>query len=289
MRAFAAPLVISPLVAALLLVSQPAWTQTADGVGVDEPEDGTAPSLMDVDAAAEAIEELQDYEQRFYQLSLRSWAIYTPSFFLDGRFERHTNMWEDGVRNFAYGLEFTTRIPEKYDLVVSVDWANLRTADGLWVEDGDPNSDANWTESNVSLLTADVGFHWLSNLNRAQTLQVYYGLGLGAAIKLGAFTKYRVDTSGCIDPNTGNPNWDFDLRQSEDRSLLDNCFDDAGNPIIRAESTEETLPPLLPAISATLGFRGLIGDRVSLGVETGFKTLYFYGGLELGYFWGTRI
>ena len=281
----------SALTLLALLLTLPSFVsaQTADGVGVEQPDDDAAPSLMDVDAAAAAIEDLQDYEQRFYQLSLRSWGIYTPGLFLDGRFERHTNMWEDGVRNFAHGLEFTTRIPEKYDLVISMDWADLRTAEGLWVESGDPNSDANWTESTLSLLTADVSFHWLTNLNRQQTLQIYYGLGLGAAIMLGEFKKTRVDTSRCFNPNTQAPGWTFDERQSQDRAQLANCFDENDDPLLRAESSTENLPPLLPAISATVGFRGLISDRISLAVETGFKTLYFYGGIELGYFWGTRI
>lgn len=274
------------VVCLLIALAAPAAAQTADGVGSEENERQplTAEQLRE---QAESIQDLQDYEQKFYQVSLRTWMIYTPSVFLDGRFQIHTNMWEDGVVNLSYGAEFTTRIPDKYDLVVSVDWANLRTADGWWLEDGDDLGDATWTESNLSLLNADVAFHWLTNLNRAETLQIYYGLGLGLAFVLGEFGKYNVDSSGCVDPQTGEA-WGPDERRSNRGALLDGCFDDNGNPSRVSERELQNIPPVLPALSATLGFRGLIADRISLGIEGGFKSLYFYGGLELGYFWGTN-
>jgi hypothetical protein len=278
------------LVTTLLLVAasgSSAFAQTADGVGAEPNAAERALSAEEIREQAEAVAALQDYEPKFYQLSLRTWMIYTPPAFLDGQFSLHTNMWEDGVVNLSYGAEFTTRIPEKYDLVVSVDWANLRTADGWWVEDGDDIGDATWTESNLSLLNADVAFHWLTNLNRAQTFQMYYGLGLGLAFVLGEFAKYNVDTDGCTNPETGE-RWSTDDRNTRQNGLLRGCFDENGNPSRVSDRELQNIPPVLPAVSATLGFRGLIADRVSIALEGGFKTLYFYGGLEVGYFWGTR-
>ncbi|MFT4703477.1 MAG: hypothetical protein ACI81R_001168 [Bradymonadia bacterium] len=285
-----APLVIAAL--ALVPLSHVS-AQTADGVEAADPSviDPSEMSESVIRAQIEQIESLQDYEQRYYQLAFRTWAIHVPGIFLNGQFERHTNMWEDGLVNMSYGLEFTTRIPDKYDLVVSVDWANLRTADGWWLESGDEVAEASWTESNLSLVTGDVAFHWTSNLNRAETLQLYYGLGLGIAVKLGDITKFDVDTALCRTTDSAGVErlgLDREQRNGDDQRLLDGCFDENGDPTIASNRTVQSLPPILPSLSATLGFRGLIRDRVSLGVEAGFKTAYFYGGLELGFFWSSR-
>lgn len=260
------------------LLSASAIAQTADGIGerTDAPED------VGAEAAADQVEDLIDnleYQPRFYQVSARTWFIYTPSFFLDGSFSLHTNMWEDGVANLAYGLEFTTRIPDKFDVVVGLDWANLRTADGYWLEDGDPVVDADYTESNLSLINADVSLHWFTNLNRKENFQWYYGFGLGMGVVLGELTKYD------IDPGTSGCNWTQEERDSQRLDLVDECASDFDNPYIDRSQPEDRIPPVVPALSLTTGLRYMPTDNLSIGIETGFKTLYFYGGLEIGYYW----
>lgn len=267
---------LSALVLALV-VPVSAFAQTVDGVGNGAASDRE----VSAEDTAEDILALSDYERKFYQLALRSWAIGTPGFLIGAFFDEHTGHWQDGVHNFAYGIEFTTRVPEKYDLVVSLDWANLRTPDGYWLEDGDVIADADWGENELSLLTADVSFHWLTNLDKRDTWQLYYGIGLGASLVLGEFRKYSLDTAECLLETV-------EQRNSRDTSLLDGCYDDQGNPTILDDYDLQSVPPVLPSIAATLGLRYLIADRVSVALEGGFKGLYFYGGLELGYFWESR-
>ncbi len=271
----------------VLLLAAPAWAQTADGVGRGTDDDEEPLSAEDAAQAAQDLISLAEYERKFYQVGLRMWPIFPPRFVLDAFFSRHTNPWGTGdngdrTLNFAYGAEFTTRIPEKYDLVISLDWANLRTPDGWWLEDGDSVADANWTENTISLLTADVGFHWLTPLDRLETLQLYYGIGLGASIVLGEFNKYDVDTDACGNMVTA------DDRNSRNTSMLDACFDDDGNPTHTGlRETESKVPPVLPSLSGVIGLRYLIADRVSIALEGGLKAPFFYGGLEIGYFWET--
>lgn len=265
------------LFALSLLTAGTATAQTADGVG----DPGTGRRAADAEDAARSVAALADYERKFFQLTLRTWAIGVPGFVLNGFFDAHEGHWRDGVYNFNHGLEFTTRIPDKYDVVVGVDWASLRTPDGYWLESGDPIIDANWAENNLSLLTFDVGFQWFKNLNRQDTLQLYYGVGLGASVVLGEFRKYDLIAADCGQEFVDN-------RESSRVALLDNCFDANGDPTIIDDYQLEKIPPILPAISATLGLRTLVADSVSIGIEGGLKSLYFYGGIEIGYFWESQ-
>ena len=232
---------------------------------------------------------LAEYQRRFYQVSARARAIVLPGFFLDPFFSEHTNQWSEGIKNFSYGAEFTTSLPRKYDLVIGAEWVNMRTPDGYWLEDDDPVADANWTESNLSMLTLDVMLRWFKNLNRQETIQLTYGVGIGASVVLGEFRKQELDTAACS-VVTGGALDTPEQRNDRSPDVLSRCFDANGNPTVFEEVTNENIPPILPALGAGLGMRFLLADRLSFAVEGGFKG-YFYGGLNFGYFWevGPRI
>lgn len=254
-----------------------ATAQTSDGVGGRTGELGGEQSAEEAAAEVDELIDLYEYQPRYYAVSSRVWAIGTPSFVLDGPFSLHTNMWQNGVTNFSYGLEFTTRIPDKFDVVVGLDWANLRTADGFWLEDGDPIRDADYTESNLSLINADVSLRWFTNLNNAETVQLYYGFGLGMGLVLGEFSKYEIDVGQC--------GWTTEERGGEDVGLITDCADANDEPYVPVSRPEDRIPPVLPAISATIGTRFLVADSVTIGIEAGWKSLYAYGGLNVGYYW----
>ncbi len=260
-----------------LLMATPAFAQTADGIG------GRTDSAFENQDAADTVDNLlglAEYQPRFYAAGARVSAIYAPAFILNAFFSKHTNMWQDGVANFQYGGEFTTRIPDKFDVVVGLDWANLRTADGYWLEDGDPIRDADYTESNLSLVNLDVGLHWFNNLNRRQNFQSYYGFGLGLGVVLGEFSKYDIDAGAC--------GWTPEQRASEDVSLINACADEQNNPFIGINRPEDRIPPVLPSVTLTTGLRYLITDNLSMSAEIGWRSFYAYGGLKFGYYWFSR-
>ncbi len=252
--------------------------QTSDGIG------GRTESTIEGRSAEETAEEidnlidLYDYEERFYQISARVWGVHVPRFILNGPFSLHTNTWQDDRRNFAYGLQFTTRIPDKFDLIAGLDFTDLRTADGFWLEDGDPIRDADYTESSLRLINADVSLHWFKNLNRKDTVQWYYGFGLGLGLVLGSLDKYDIDSQAC--------GWDTaELRSRTDPDLVEQCAEDFNDPRAPFFEEEDRIPPVLPAISVLTGFRFLVADHVAIGLEGGMKTGYFFTGLNVGYFW----
>lgn len=262
---------------AVVLTAQTGFAQTADGVGGRT----TAREVSADEAAAEAqrLQELFEYEPRFYAVAVRAGGLVTPNFILDGPFALHTGMWEDGVTNLMFGAEFTTRIPDKFDLVVGLDWAGVRTSDGFWLEDGDPIRDADYTESTLSLITADVGINWFKGFGRQDRWQVYGGPSLGLSLVLGDFLKYDIDTDRC--------GWDSaELRGREDPALVTECETNFDNPFDPDSVTEEDrIPPVLPSISLTVGMRYLMTDSLSIAIEGGWKNFYAYGGLEFGYYW----
>jgi hypothetical protein len=255
----------------------PALAQTSDGIGERTTDATEGQSAEDT---VQDLLQFSEYQPRYYAVGLRTWAIYTPSGLLSAFFSEHTNMWQEGVTNLAYGGEFTTRIPDKFDVVIALDWANLRTADGYWLEDGDPVRDADYTESNLSLMNLDVGVHWFNNLNRRENLQAYYGFGLGLGVVLGEFSKYDINAGAC--------GWTVEERASEDPSLIEACASEFNDPRININRPEDRIPPVLPAISLTTGLRYLITDEISMSAEIGWKSFYMYGGLSLGYYWFSR-
>lgn len=262
---------------AVVLTAQTGFAQTADGVGGRT----TARDVSAEDAAAEAqrLQDLFEYEPRYYAVAVRAGGLLTPNLILDGPFSLHTGMWEDGVTNLMFGAEFTTRIPDKFDLVVGLDWAGVRTADGFWLEDGDPIRDADYTESTLSLITADVGINWFKGFGTQDRWQVYGGPSLGLSLVLGDFLKYDVDTDRCGWATAAE-------RGRTDPALVTECeeaFDDPFDPDSVTE--EDRIPPVLPSISLTVGMRYLMTDNLSVAIEGGWKNFYAYGGLEFGYYW----
>ena len=264
-------LVSSPVLAQDENTTDPAETPSDSPIG--EPAPTQVPDeAPEVDVSSdEDVLEVEPENQ--YQISLRSWIIGTPAFILDGFFSAHTNHWSDGQSNFAFGGEFALRRPGSYDIVVGLDWANIRTPDGYWLEDGDPVRDADWTENTLSLLALDVAIHWLTDLNPQGSWQLYYGLGIGVALRLGAFTKWNIQP-GCLQGQ----------QDSEDPGILEECFDADGEPFFdETTEEEENIPPAIPALSLTFGSRWIISDQFAISLEMGFKSIYLYSGLEFGY------
>jgi hypothetical protein len=243
------------------------------------------PSVENAEQAIEDIGDLYETEAVYYQVTIPKVAvIVTPAFLLDAFFDMHANHWSGGQVNMAWGGEFIIRRlddegNDDFDLVFGLDWANIGMVDDFWKEDGDPVIDADWSQNNLSLLTFDVGINWITDISR--TWDLYYGVGLGVGIVLGDFLKQDVDAD-CF-PAGVDP-----FNDTDPQLVLDNCIDSDGEPLLESPDTfeeEDGIPPLIPALSLTLGTRWTISDNWIVQLETGFKNLYFYGGLELGYAW----
>ncbi len=301
LRIYAVSILFAASLPALATAQDAADTEPAETESTAEPleEGGTiTPDVVDraveeapvrgVEVAEEgAIEALQAQRERDsllaeagqtemeYQLTLpRVWALNVPGPILDAFLARHSNTWEGGQTNFVYGTEFIFRQPGQSDTVIGLDYADIRTEDDYWLEDGDPVRDADWTINSLRLVTLDVAHHWLTDLTSTGDLQLYYGVGLGISVVLGEVLKYDVRQS-CLNGQGA----------SEDPDVLDQCIDADGNAQYdeASETREEKVWPILPALSLTVGTRYYISDHFVAGIELGWKSLYEYGGLEIGY------
>jgi hypothetical protein len=233
----------------------------------------------EAEATVSAVEDLFSAETVFYQFTITpARFIVTPSFLLDGFFDLHGSHEFGG--NLSHGAEFVIRRPEEFDLVFSLDYADISTEDDWWLEADEEIVDTDWGENNLALFTADVAINWTVPIQYGWDF--YYGVGLGVAFPLGDFLKTDVDPN-CITEIGEDP------FSSKDESLIvDNCFDENGDERLEAgglPEEEDRIPPLLPALSFMVGSRWIIDEQVAIDLEFGWKTIYLYTGIEIGYIW----
>ncbi len=233
----------------------------------------------DASAQIDEVGELFEAEPVVYQITFpRVQAIVTPVFMLDAFFDVHPNHWSKGQTNWAFGGEFIIRRLEEFDLVFGLDWADIRTTDDWWRESDKTLVDTDWGQNGLSLLTLDVAINWFTSVK--PWWDIYYGVGLGVAIVLGEFYKTDVDPQCIIDAGV-DP-----FESTDHQVIVANCQDANGNPRLEPNATpekEDSIPPLIPALTLTLGSRFIIDGQWAIQLEAGFKNIYFYGALELGF------
>ena len=215
-----------------------------------------------------------------YQINLRGWGVGLPGFLVSAFFDEFTTNWEDGP-NFGYGAELLIRDDVKRrELVIGLDYADLSTPDGWWLQNNQRIREARWVENDLRLISAEVGFRFVHPLTDDNRFQAYYGAGVGAGLVLGTYTKYRIQRT-CIPED-----------RTRDSSLLQQgspCWP-GDDPLYRPETREdEQLLPIMPFLNIGAGMRYLIADAFVLGAEFGFRTYYAYAGLTLGFAWQTWI
>lgn len=266
------------LTAALIFIVTTAQTSWAQG---DEDGPRAERDIGDVQAAFQ--EEPVVYQITFPKIH----GIVTPAFMLDAFFDDHANHWSQGQTNWAFGGEFIIRRIEQFDLVFGVDYADIRTTNDWWRQSGDPIIDMDWSINNLKLLTFDVAINWLAKIT--DFWDFYYGVGLGLGFIIGDFVKQDFDDEACLSDAGPNGQPVNPFTENDGNLVRDNCEDADGNPILdrTAELEEEgNVPPLIPAITLTLGSRWIIDEQWALQLEAGFKNIYFYLGLELGFIFG---
>lgn len=207
---------------------------------------------------------------------------YVPKFALNALLDMSVPHWRDGPKYF-YGGEFVFRFDDRNDFLVGIDYSDFRTRDGWWLEKDDPATSVDWVENNIRALTITLAWNGIANLDKKKRAQLYGGIGLGAAIRMGDFKKAELRV-GCVDENYALSNFgaltpDSICPESRASGMLLNR--NASGEITDWEI--EKIPAVLPSLVVTAGFRYLIADTISIGIEGGFKTVAFYGGLKVGF------
>lgn len=210
---------------------------------------------------------------------------YVPKFALNALLDMSIPHWRDQPKYF-YGGEFVFRFDDRNDFLIGVDYSDFRTPDGWWLEKNDPATSVDWVENNLRAITITLGWNGIANLGTKKRAHFYGGLGLGAAIRLGDFKKAEL-TVGCVDDDQALSYFSTVTPDSYCPNLPSQQM--LLNRTPSGEITEweiEKIPPVLPSLVITAGFRYIIADTISLAVEGGFKTAAFYGGLKVGFIVG---
>lgn len=229
------------------------------------------------------MEESPVYGRKFaFGMNLVGGMHHVPKFLVGAFFQLHNGHWADKPKYF-YGGEFVFRFDDRHDLLLTIDYANYQTTDGWWLEKDKNATAAEWVHNDMRALAITIGWNGIANLDKRKRAQFYGGIGLGVTIKFGDFNKAKVRL-GCVNPGT-------DISVYDDLTPQGPCPDDLGTVFVDQDSatgeinhwTQEKIPPVLPSLIATAGFRYLIADTVSLAVEGGWKTVAFYGALKVGF------
>lgn len=211
-------------------------------------------------------------------------VIGTADFALDALFDVHPNHWRNGSRNYTLGGEFFFRKRRSSALSVGLHYTDLGTETHWWVRNNKPRGDAKWTENNLQTLTAAFGFETIAPLDRRERLQFFFNIHLGLSFVLGDFVQTEVDESCLSVPPDAENGGAADFRAGG--SCLPTPDAPALDPSTRDSSV---LPPVLPSVGLGLGLRYMIADRVQIGVETGFRDVYFYGTGNIGVIFARRM
>lgn len=213
---------------------------------------------------------------------------YTPKFALNALLDRSIPHWRDHPKAI-FGGEFLLRFNNRNDAILAVDWADFRTRDGWWLEKGLDDTATDWVENDLRALTITLAWNAVAPLDARERFHIYGGLGIGAAIRFGDFKKAELNVN-CVD-------------ESHDPAFFSSATPDTYCPNLpgsqmllnrnaQGEVTDwevENIPRVLPSLLINLGMRYIIADTISIGIEGGFKTAAFYGGLKIGVVAGKRV
>ena len=241
--------------------------------------------LSTVSAEAQMTEEEKAYlnEKKFgptqtFMVTSKARAIWIADWTLDLFLDRHSSHWDDRA-NMEYGLDFTMRTPNQYQLVFGLSWADLSMPEDWWLEKDDPPRKADWTKIDTQLLVLDATY--LVEWEISDVFAIYAGGGLGVGLFLGDETKRdparEPAGSSCLDA----------LTMTTDPNVLDGppCIVDGQPQLDPTEEPESVgVPQVLPWLNLTVGTQFTIAKHGILKIESGFKG-YWFSGVSLGGQW----
>lgn len=246
------------------LTSGAAWAQDEEpGPEGDPAEDGA-----DADPGKEGIEGggFDNYEKAGmrkqkekpeYGMGLRLRGVFEPK----GVIELFIEEASGGVFSPGFGVEFLRR-KGNFELVLGLEYENVSPPDGHWLEKGDdgvsPGQYPDYVEfDGLAWFTADLAFMFHNPINDKVSFR--YGAGFGLGIVLGEVLQTDQICTGR----------DFDSQ----------CTDDTTGQI----NDEADIPPVFPVIDLILGVQFKPTKKMTVNLEGGLRTLFFFG-ISAGYF-----
>jgi hypothetical protein len=208
----------------------------------------------DFDNYDKAEEKKKKKLQPEYGVGLRLRGVFEPAFMMNLFVEEQTS---GGMFHPGFGLELNRRKGE-FELVLGFEYDNLSPEDGYWLEKGDdgvtPGQYPDFVDfDGLSWFTTDLTFVFHSPISDKVAFR--YGAGFGLGVVFG--DALQTDTT-C----TGT---DF-----ENDCTLDTG---AGSQV----NDPADIPPVFPVVNLLLGAQFRPSRSVSINLEGGLRTVFFFG------------
>ena len=245
------------ITAAVFLVPTIAFAQFDEEEEDDERRDKAVHSSMS--------QELDKPNKAVYGVGLRLRYVFFPK----GLIELFVEEASSGIGHPGFGLEFV-RKKNDFSIHLGIEHESVSPEDGRWLEKGDDPSVPGEFPDDVDFdglkwTTLDVQFMFLKNL--AKGLDLRYGAGFGIGIVHGdALQTDQVCTAGT---------------RPQDIQNNANCMDDR-SPGAQVDDPAD-IPPVFPVVNIVVGAQYSPIENLSIYVEGGMRTLFFFG-LGTAYF-----
>lgn len=216
-----------------------------------------------------------------YGLRLHYGWLKTPDFAVRLGFDKFTSHSVGDERNNYIGGEVFFRRRHRSQFGLEFAYADLSTEDGWWQPRRKNRTSAVWVENDLEFYSLAFSFEAIAPVDKKERLQLYFRTHVGLSLILGDFKQTRVD-GACLGEAGYEPN-DPDLFQ-----LGMPCWPTVDSPQLRDKPNDWRIPPVLPTIGASIGARYVFFDRVQLGIEAGWRDVYFYGNANIGFIFARK-
>jgi hypothetical protein len=247
-----------------------AWAQGDDPAGDDDdsgaeeaaPKEGIEGGGFDDYETAEAKKKAEIEPE--YGLGVRVRTVFVPKPILELFVEEASG----GVFQPGFGLELSRR-KGNFELVLGLEYESLSPDDGFWLDKGDDPNDPEETPdflefNDLAWVTADIAF--IFNAALTESLSFRYGAGLGIGVVLGEV----LQTDSTCTPGTDD--------------IQEDCTPDQTGAPGRQLNDPADLPPVFPVVDLIVGLQFRPIDKLTLNVETGIRTVGFFGVSSTYYF-----
>ncbi|MBA3395581.1 MAG: hypothetical protein H0T89_23230 [Deltaproteobacteria bacterium] len=203
-----------------------------------------------------------------YGVGIRLRNVRVPQFEMELFLERAPG----GSSNVGFGVDLTRR-RGSVELQLGFEYENITPAEGVWIASGDnvaTGDEADYLlspdSSGKTLGWFTIEFTFLNHAPITKQLAFRYGGGAGLGIITGELRRYNIICA----PGATN--------SSPEPDCVPPRFGGRGS---YSEGTETqvkyNLPPVFPVVNAIIGLQYKPAEKVTINLEGGIRTLFFFG------------
>jgi hypothetical protein len=220
-------------------------------------------------------------------IDLRLRSVYIPQGLLQLFLDRAAG----GTQAIGFGGDIVRR-RGNLELALGFEIESLPPAEGVWINHGDtPNIAPGSNQAAVDYVLsskngsnfgwATIEFSFLNHFMFNKYMGLRYGAGAGLGIITGKVLRYNVFCAAGASPSSLDPQCIPSSSFSPYNGMAVSSMD--STKCGGQQPCAYNIPPVFPVVNAIIGFQFRPIDKLVLNVETGIRTIPFFG-VSLGYF-----